>query len=55
VKFLQGADAAALWSVTGIVLVGIVLMLAARLVLHSSFFAIARESDSGQPENPDHA
>jgi amino acid transporter len=48
VKFLQGTDAAALWSITGIVLVGIVLMLAARLVLHSSFFAIARESDSGQ-------
>jgi amino acid transporter len=49
VKFLQGANSASLWSILGIVVVGIVLMLAARFVLRSSFFGIPRESDSGQP------
>jgi amino acid transporter len=49
VKFLQGANVASLWSVLGIVAVGIVLMLVARLILRSSFFEIPRESDSGQP------
>jgi amino acid transporter len=49
VKFLQGANAASLWSVLGIVVVGIVLMLVARLILRSSFFGIPRESDDGQP------
>jgi amino acid transporter len=50
VKFLQGANSASLWSILGIVVAGIVLMLVARFVLRSSFFAIPRESDSGQPD-----
>ncbi len=51
VKFLQGANAASLWSILGIVAAGIVFMLAARLILRSPFFAIGRESDSGRPAN----
>lgn len=35
------------WSMAGIVAVGLVLMLAARFVLRSPFFAIRRESDAG--------
>ncbi len=51
VKFLQGATAPSLWSVLGIVVVGIVFMLIARLLLRSSFFQIPRESDGGLPAN----
>jgi amino acid transporter len=51
VKFLQGANSASLWSVLGIVAVGIVFMLVARLILRSSFFQIPRESDAGEPAN----
>ena len=40
------------WSLVGIVVVGLVLMVVARLVLKSPFFQIARESDSGADAKP---
>jgi amino acid transporter len=46
-QFLQGASAPSLWSILGIGVAGIVLMLVARFVMHSSFFEIRRESDPG--------
>jgi amino acid transporter len=49
VKSLIGAPAPQLWSLVGVVVVGVVLMLVARLVLHSPFFSIQRESEGGQP------
>jgi amino acid transporter len=47
VKYLSGAPAAQVWSVIGIIVVGLVLMLVSRFVLQSSFFQIQRESDPG--------
>jgi len=47
VKCLSGAPAAQVWSVIGIIVVGLVLMLVSRFVLQSSFFQIQRESDPG--------
>jgi amino acid transporter len=44
IKSLLAAPAPQLWSVVGIVSVGVILMLAARFVLRSSFFQISRES-----------
>jgi amino acid transporter len=55
VKFLQGTNTSSLWSVVGIVVVGIVLMLVGRLILRSPFYGIPRESDSGRPETPAHS
>ena len=46
VKSLDGAPASEVWSLIGIVGVGLVLMLIARFGLRSSFFQIARESDT---------
>jgi amino acid transporter len=39
------ATAAELWSLAGVVVTGVVLMLAARFVLRSPFFGVPRESD----------
>jgi hypothetical protein len=46
VKSLDGAPASEVWSLIGIVGVGLILMLIARFGLRSSFFQIARESDT---------
>jgi amino acid transporter len=46
VKSLIGAPASQIWSLVGIVAVGVVLMLFARFVLRSSFFKTPRESDT---------
>jgi len=48
VKSLLEAPASQIWSLVGIVAVGMVLMLAARLILKSPFFHLQRESE-GQP------
>lgn len=50
VKSLQAAPAAQIWSLVGVVVVGPLLMLAARFVLRSSFFGTQRESDQSQAE-----
>jgi len=47
VKSLMTAFAAEIWSLVGIVAVGVILMLIARVGLRSTFFRIRRESDSG--------
>ena len=46
VKSLLGAPAAQLWSMTGIIVFGLVLMVVARFRFQSSFFQIQRESDA---------
>jgi len=46
VRSMQAAPAAQLWSLAGVIGVGLALMLAARFVLKSPFFQIQRESDS---------
>jgi amino acid transporter len=46
VRSLQAAPSAQLWSLAGVVAVGLVLMIAARLLLRSPFFQIKRESDA---------
>jgi amino acid transporter len=48
VKYLQSAVAPQLWSIAGIVFVGLVLMLVARFGLRSQFFRIRREHDTAQ-------
>ena len=45
VKSLINAPQQQLWSLIGVIAVGVVLMLVARLVLRSPFFHIARESE----------
>ena len=45
VKSPLAAPAAQLWSLVGIIGVGLVLMLIARFVLASSFFGLRRESE----------
>ncbi|HUY45889.1 MAG TPA: APC family permease [Streptosporangiaceae bacterium] len=47
VRSLQSAPTPQIWSLVGIVAVGLVLMLAARFILRSPFFQIQRESDTG--------
>jgi amino acid transporter len=47
VKSLQTASTAEIWSIVVVLVVGLVLMVVARTVLRSSFFAISRESDPG--------
>jgi amino acid transporter len=47
VKSLMAAFAAEIWSLVGIVGVGLILMLIARVGLRSTFFRLRRESDSG--------
>ena len=48
VKSLLAAGAAELWSLAGIIIAGLIMMVIARAVLHSSFFQIRRESAPGQ-------
>jgi hypothetical protein len=50
VKSLQAAPPAQVWSLVGVVVAGLLLMLAARFVLRSSFFGTQRESDQSQAE-----
>jgi amino acid transporter len=45
VKTLQSASAPQVWSLVGIVALGLIMMLSARFVLRSGFFDIRRESD----------
>ncbi|HEY1617832.1 MAG TPA: hypothetical protein VGG25_09460, partial [Streptosporangiaceae bacterium] len=45
VKSLDGAPASQIWSLVGVVVVGLILMLVARFVLRSPFFQVQRESD----------
>jgi amino acid transporter len=47
VKYVIGATVPVRWSLLGIVVAGLVLMLGARFVLRSPFFGISRESDAG--------
>ena len=50
VKSLQVAPAAQVWSIVGIVGLGVILMLSARFIQPSPFFQIPRESDpEGRP------
>jgi amino acid transporter len=44
-KTLQTAPAAEVWSLSGVVIAGLILMLSARFILRSPFFQIQRESD----------
>jgi amino acid transporter len=46
VKSLFNAPSTQRWSIVGIVAAGLILMLSARFILRSSFFQIARETDS---------
>jgi amino acid transporter len=46
VKSLQAAPATQIWSLIGVVLVGVLLMLSARFILQSPFFQIRRESSA---------
>jgi amino acid transporter len=46
IKSLLSAPAAELWSLTGIILAGLVMMIIARSVLQSSFFRLPREAES---------
>jgi amino acid transporter len=46
VKSLQSAPATQVWSLIGIAIIGLLLMLSARFILRSSFFQIQRESDN---------
>jgi hypothetical protein len=45
VKSLQAAPAAQVWSLVGVVAVGVVLMITARLFLRSPFFRMRRQSE----------
>jgi amino acid transporter len=46
IKSLLAADAAELWSLAGIIVAGLVMMIIARSVLQSSFFRLPREAES---------
>jgi amino acid transporter len=48
VKSVIGSPVPQRWSLLGIVVAGLVLMLVARFVLRSPFFSVPRESDSGE-------
>jgi amino acid transporter len=47
VKYLSTAAAPQVWSMIGIIIAGLVLMLVSRFVLKSPFFQVERESDPG--------
>lgn len=47
VKSLQAAPASQLWSLVGVVGVGLVLMIGARLIERAPFFGLQREQDAG--------
>jgi hypothetical protein len=42
---VQSAPASQIWSLIGVVVIGVILMFGSRFVLRSPFFQIARESD----------
>jgi amino acid transporter len=48
VKSVQAAAAAQIWSLVGIIGLGLIMMFSARFILHSPFFQIRRESDSSR-------
>ena len=48
VKSLLAAPATQLWSLAGIIIAGLIMMVVAHVVLQSSFFQIRRESAPGQ-------
>jgi amino acid transporter len=52
VKSLQVAPAGQVWSIVGIVGLGVILMLSARFIQRSPFFQIPLESDPGPHETP---
>ncbi len=45
-KTIQNAPTPEIWSLTGIIIAGLILLLAARFILRSPFFQIPRESDT---------
>jgi hypothetical protein len=47
VKYMTTAPAAQNWSVAGILISGVLMMLVARFWLRSPFFQVRRESDPG--------
>jgi amino acid transporter len=49
VKSLQTAPASQIWSLVGIVVIGMIVMLAARLVLRPQFFHLRRETEGPVP------
>jgi hypothetical protein len=48
VKYLSTAPASQVWSMLGIIISGLVMLVVSRLWLRSPFFAVQRESDPGQ-------
>jgi amino acid transporter len=48
VKYLTTAPASQVWSMVGIIISGLVMMVVSRFWLRSPFFGVQRESDSGQ-------
>jgi hypothetical protein len=48
VKYLITAPATQVWSMIGIIIAGLVMMVISRFWLRSPFFAVPRESDHGQ-------
>jgi hypothetical protein len=48
VKYLSTAPASQVWSMIGILLSGLVMLVVSRFWLKSPFFAVQRESDPGQ-------
>ncbi|MGI8450124.1 MAG: hypothetical protein ACR2MP_23695 [Streptosporangiaceae bacterium] len=46
IRSLQAAPASQIWSLIGVVLLGLVMLAIARFVLHSPFFRVPRESDT---------
>jgi amino acid transporter len=45
---VKDAPASQIWSLVGVVVIGVILMIGSRFVLRSPFFQIARERDTGQ-------
>ena len=52
IKNIIAAPAQQKWSLVGIIVLGVLLMLSARFIQKSPFFRISRESDSGQTARP---
>jgi amino acid transporter len=53
-KSLDGAPASQVWSLIGVVIAGLVLMLAARFILRSPFFGVRTESDQQEVNSGTH-
>ncbi|HEX2317973.1 MAG TPA: APC family permease [Streptosporangiaceae bacterium] len=49
-KSVQSAPASQIWSLIGVVVIGVILMFGSRFVLRSPFFQIARESDAARKD-----